>query len=228
MTVSLTAEEKTIASYEKEPLSFPAQPAATGKPDAFEARRSATGITIPASVVFDSMVGDYRRAGLTYSGQMLVLGRILTLDYLWNRVRMRGGAYGVSAKFDELGNILFSSYRDPHVARTYDAFRGSVDYLRTFEADPSEMTKYVIGVFSTLDTPLRPNQEAFMCDMQAFDGSDNPAYRQSIRDGVLATTAADICAFAEPLEVALKDASLCTVGAADKLQSDKALFDSIE
>ncbi len=228
VTVSLTAEEKTIASYEKEPLSFPAQPAATGKPDAFEARRSATGITIPASVVFDSMVGDYRRAGLTYSGQMLVLGRILTLDYLWNRVRMRGGAYGVSAKFDELGNILFSSYRDPHVARTYDAFRGSVDYLRTFEADPSEMTKYVIGVFSTLDTPLRPNQEAFMCDMQAFDGSDNPAYRQSIRDGVLATTAADICAFAEPLEVALKDASLCTVGAADKLQSDKALFDSIE
>lgn len=52
------------------------------------------------------------------------LSHILSTGYLWEKIRMEGGAYGASASSDFMDRIFnFSSYRDPALEATYDTFR---------------------------------------------------------------------------------------------------------
>ena len=185
------------------------------------------GIGIPSSVAYDAMVMNLRDSGITYSGVFQVLSKILTYDFLWNEVRVQGGAYGVRAAFSNLRNMLMlSSYRDPHVERTYDTFRKITAYLQDFCADESEMTKYVIGAVSMLDVPLRPSQSAYLADIRAFAGLTDEML-QRYREETIDTTVADVRRCAELLAPAFTQAVRCTVGAVDKVRAAKNLFDTV-
>lgn len=185
------------------------------------------GIGIPSSVAYDAMVMNLRDSGIPYSGVFQVLSKILTYDFLWNEVRVQGGAYGIRAAFSNLRNMLsLSSYRDPHVERTYDTFNRITAYLRDFRADESEMTKYVIGAVSMLDVPLRPSQSAYLADIRAFAGLTDEMM-QRYREETIDTTAEDVRRYAEVLAPAFAHAVRCTVGAVDKVQAAKALFDTV-
>jgi hypothetical protein len=226
-SASLTGSREALEAYVSNPLTLPAEGAEPHTEATFTPVRSLTAKKISGGVAYNAMVVGLRDANVAFNGKMLVLSNILTLDYLWNRVRMRGGAYGVSARFDMEGILRISSYRDPNVALTYQNYRDIPSYLRSFEADESEMTKYIIGTFSDLDAPLRPKDRSIHADMYALSGVDD-AYRQEIRDAVLETTAADIRAFAEPSERLLALASCCTFGSSDKIDADQALFETIQ
>lgn len=186
------------------------------------------GISIPSSVAYDAMVMNLRDNGIPYSGVFQVLSKILTYDFLWNEVRVQGGAYGVRAYFNpQRDMLLLSSYRDPHVERTYQTFERISAYLREFRVDESEMTKYVIGAVSVLDAPNLPARSAYLADMRAFAGMTDERM-QRYREETIDTTAEQIRAYAEVLAPVFRRAVICTVGATDKVQAAKGLFDSIQ
>ena len=105
-------------------------------------------------VQYVATAGNFLKAGFAYTGALRILRTILSYDYLWMNLRVKGGAYGCMAAFQRNGTAYMVSYRDPHLAETLEIYRGLPEYLRAFEADEREMTKYIIGTISDLDTPL--------------------------------------------------------------------------
>lgn len=225
--VSFVGSETAQGAYLVQPFDCYTEGAAPAPYTAELPHVSNDGIGIPSSVAYDAMVMNLRDNGIPYSGVFQVLSKILTYDFLWNEVRVQGGAYGIRAAFSNLRNMLsLSSYRDPHVERTYDTFNRITAYLRDFRADESEMTKYVIGAVSMLDVPLRPSQSAYLADIRAFAGLTDEMM-QRYREETIDTTAEDVRRYAEVLAPAFAHAVRCTVGAVDKVQAAKALFDTV-
>ena len=90
--------------------------------------------------------GNFRKKGLEYTGALEILKVILSYDYLWINLRVKGGAYGCMSGFKRNGESFLVSYRDPHLKRTLEVYQGVPDYIRAFEADEREMTKYILSL----------------------------------------------------------------------------------
>ena len=178
---------------------------------------------IAGSVAYNASVVNLA-AEIPYSGKMRVLAKILGLDYLWNRVRVRGGAYGAFARLEWMGLSKFASYRDPQVGATYEAYHAMPAYLESFCPDEDEMTKYIIGATSAADTPLRSYEEAEAQDMLYFQGRGQEDM-QALRTEMLTATAEDMRAYAAPLRDALIKASICTVASEKLITENHSLFE---
>ena len=100
--------------------------------------------------------GNFAKGGASYNGSMRVFRVIMNYEYLWQNIRVKGGAYGCSTNIGRNGDVCFLSYRDPNLGRTLDVYRGVPEYLKNFEIDERGMTRFVIGAFSELDAPLTP------------------------------------------------------------------------
>ena len=103
--------------------------------------------------------GSFAGSGYPYTGVLRLLKVALNYDYLWINLRVKGGAYGCMSAITRSGDGYFVSYRDPNMKETNDIYEGIPEYLEYFDADERDMTKYVIGTISELDTPLTPSQK---------------------------------------------------------------------
>lgn len=122
--------------------------------------------------------------------------------------------------------MYFVSYRDPNLADTIDVFDKTPEYIRSFEADERDMTKYIIGTISEMDTPLTPSQRGLRALGAYFMGiTDEDLQRE--RTQVITATAEDIRALAEPVEAALKQGVLCVVGNEDAIEKERDRFDKV-
>ena len=157
---------------------------------------------------------------------MLVLKTIASLDYLWNRVRVQGGAYGGFANIARSGNIVFVSYRDPNVKETLKAYDGICDYIQNFEASEREMTKYIIGTISDLDSPLTPSMKGERATAYYIRGITQEQ-RQKEREEVLSTNADDIKSFKALLSDIIKENYFCVIGNETKIKDNKDIFTSL-
>ncbi|MCD8241282.1 MAG: insulinase family protein, partial [Lachnospiraceae bacterium] len=180
------------------------------------------GIAIPSSVQYVARAGHISH----YTGAYHVLRVILSYEYLWSQVRVKGGAYGCMSGFGVHGDAFLVSYRDPNLRQTNEVFERTADYVAQFEADEREMTKYIIGTFSELDTPLTP-RAAGNRSMTAWLTHTTEADAQRVRDEALDVQSADIRALAEGIRELLAEDSLCVVGNAEHIEKDKDLFDEI-
>ena len=171
--------------------------------------------------------GNFVQHGYSYSGHLNVLKMILGYDYLWMNIRVLGGAYGCMNRFMRCGECTFVSYRDPNLKRTIDIYEGIPEYLRNFEADERDMTKYIIGTFGSMDTPLYPEGRGTR-SMNAYLQRLTIEQVQQERDEVLATTQEDIRALADLVEAALSDQQLCVIGNENAIQKEEALFDKVQ
>ena len=106
------------------------------------------GLATPSRVQYVSQGYNFIKMGFQYSGALTVFSRIAGLDYLWNKVRVQGGAYGSFVSLSKNGDTVFSSYRDPNLKKTLKAYHGIKDYLAQFNPTDREMRKYIIGSFS--------------------------------------------------------------------------------
>ena len=97
--------------------------------------------------------GNFIDHGASYTGALQILKVILSYDYLWQNIRVKGGAYGCMSSFNRIGEGYLVSYRDPHLKRTMDVYEGVVDYLKNFAVSDRDMNKYIIGTISNLDQP---------------------------------------------------------------------------
>ena len=169
---------------------------------------------------------NFKKLGYPYSGTLQVLRGIASMDYLWNRVRVQGGAYGSFARISRNGNMFFCSYRDPNLKKTLEVYGKAGEYLRSFFADPREMTKYIIGTVSKLDAPLTPSMKGEVATQRYFSNITQEDVQKS-REEVLGTKSDDIRECAEMVEDVMSKNQFCVIGSEPVLRENSALFDEL-
>ena len=229
LIISFTSEKKGLEKLEQEIPELKrclyTEPVDTGSIQyRFEKKNEA--FCTSGQVQYVALHGNYKKAGYAYTGALRILKVILSYDYLWNNVRVKGGAYGCSGGFQRNGNVFFASYRDPNLSGTLDVYRNCPEYIRKFDADEREMTKYIIGTISELDVPMNPAAKGQL-SMSAWFTKQTEADFQKERDEVLNATAEDICRTADLVEAALAQNNLCVIGSEAAIQKEKELFGAI-
>jgi len=185
------------------------------------------GFKTGAKVQYVARVGNYKAEGLEYKGSLAVLKVIMGYDYLWNNVRVKGGAYGCMSGFSTNGNGYFVSYRDPNLKETIDIYNRAADYIEKFDCSDRDMTKFIIGTISDLDTPLTPYDEG-IAGFGAYISHVTNEDKQKNRDDVLGCNVEAVRELAKYIRAIMKADALCVVGAEDKINDNKDLFNNIE
>ena len=229
LLVSVTGEEDIYSAFTPELPKILSILGTEKLPDAvynFDFSKNNEALLTSSDVQYVAKGYNFIKKGYTYSGKMLVLKTIASLDYLWNRVRVQGGAYGGFANLVRSGNIVFVSYRDPNVKQTLEAYDGISDYIGNFEASEREMTKYIIGTISELDSPLTPSMKGERATGYYIRGLSEEQ-RQKERDEVLSTKPEDIKAFKTLLQDITKENYYCVLGNETKLKENKDIFTTL-
>ena len=185
------------------------------------------GLTSASQVQYVCRAGNFMNKGLEYTGALRVLRVMMGYDYLWNNIRVKGGAYGCMSGFGKNGDSYFVSYRDPNLKNTIDIFEGAPKYLEDFEADERTMTQYIIGAISALDTPLTPQGKANKSLGAYMTGQDEAVYQKE-RDELLATDTEVIRGLAKYCAAVLEDNAVCVIGAEAKVEENRDIFDTVE
>ena len=185
------------------------------------------GLKTSGKVQYVARTGNFVKKGYQYSGALKVLKTLLSYGYLWNKIRVQGGAYGIMCNFLYGGNGYFVSYRDPNLSETNEVFMGLPEYLRNFKADEREMTGYILGTISMLDMPSTPamkGEGAYIRYMRGITDED----RQKERDEVLSASQESIRETAEIVQAVLDNNNICVVGSAAAIEKNEDLFDYTE
>ena len=189
-------------------------------------KKECEGFTTSGQVQYVAQTGNFRKKGYDYTGALNILKVALSYDYLWTNIRVKGGAYGCMSGFKRSGESFFVSYRDPHLKRTLDVFRGIPEYVRSFTADEREMTKYIIGTISGKDVPRTPKMQGAISTTAWFCGITEEM-AQKERDEILSATEKDIQKLAPLIEAVLSNDAICVVGSEPAIEKEKELFDTV-
>ena len=185
------------------------------------------GFLSASQVQYVCRAGNFIKAGFAYTGALRVLKVIMGYDYLWNNVRVKGGAYGCMCSFSKSGDSYFVSYRDPNLSKTISVYEQAADYVKNFAQDERSMTQYVIGAISELDSPLNPAAKALR-SLSAYMTNQTMQDFQRERDELLQTNSETIRTLADYLSAFMGQDYLCVVGNDEKLKAEKDLFDNLE
>lgn len=180
------------------------------------------GFTTPAEIQYVAVGGSF--AGVPHNfGALRVARHLLNYDYLWNEVRVKGGAYGVACQFQREGDGYFTSYRDPNLSSTIDVYEGAADYLENYTADEREITKTIIGTISGMDVPLTPNMNGSR-SLTGYLSGITEEELQKERDQVLNCSLEDIRSLAPVMRAVADSSNLCVIGNERHLTDEKELF----
>lgn len=194
----------------------------------FELRQLNEGFKTSGQVQYVARAGNYMDKGYEYTGALEVLKVILSYGYLWNNIRVKGGAYGCMCGFSRLnGNSYFASYRDPNLKETNEVYKGIYDYLKSFDADDRDMTKYVIGTISNIDRPLTPRAKGTN-SLAAYMTGTTAEDLQKQRDEILGVSNDDIRGLAEVVKAILDSENICVIGNENKIEENKDLFTEVK
>lgn len=185
------------------------------------------GLLTQGNVQYVAKGGNYKTEGYKYSGALSLLESILGFDYLWNTVRVKGGAYGVFSNFRRDGGAYFVSYRDPNILDTLNAYDNIPSYLEEFKADEREMTKYIIGTIRKYDQPI---SNGIKGDIAVSYYLSNFSYEelQKEREEILSADINTIKSFAPMIRDLMKEDYICVIGNEEKIKENKNLFNSIK
>ena len=168
----------------------------------------------PAQVNYVGKAANLIDLGYPYRGAMSVVLRSLRMGYLWERVRVRGGAYGAMCTLDRLGgNLVLASYRDPNVDETLRAYDGLAAHLRANPPDAAQLEQAIVGAIGDLDAYLLPDAKGAQA-LSRYLSRDSEERRQEMREEMLATTARDFLDLADVLEEVAKAGVICVLGGA--------------
>lgn len=196
-------------------------------PREYPSERKNEGFQTSSQVQYVARCGDFKKGGYAYTGAMKILQVILNYDYLWIQLRVKGGAYGCMSGLSRDGEGYFVSYRDPNLRRTNEVYDGIPQYLRNFTVDDRDMTKYIIGTISDMDTPLTPNGVGSRSLNAWLSGVTYEMLRRE-RGQVLSADQEAIRALADPVEEILGQNYLCVVGNDGKIAEDASMFGEVK
>lgn len=194
---------------------LPPQPAQARESQAIQPMRdlpAAEAFVAPAQINYVGKAANIYDQGYVYHGSASVILRYLRMGYLWEQVRVRGGAYGAFCMLDRLGGTLVcASYRDPNVDQTLAAYDGMADFLRGFKPDKAQLTQAIVGAVGDLDSYLLPDARGAQSLARWLTG-DTDEIRQQMREEILGATERHFTQFAEVLAEAARQGAVCVLG----------------
>ena len=230
LMVDYTAERSALAGIEplienlkaklyREPVE--------GKPYVPKPQKKNEGLMSSAQIQYVCRAGNFAKKGLPYTGALRVLKVVMSYEYLWTQVRVKGGAYGCMCQFGKTGESYFVSYRDPNLEKTIEVYEKAADFVAAFEADERTMTQYIIGAVSALDMPLNPAARGNYSLAGYMTGLSFEKVQQE-RDELLSADAETIRNLAAHIRAFMEDDCLCVVGNEEKIKEQKDIFGSVE
>ncbi|MCQ2978196.1 MAG: insulinase family protein [Clostridia bacterium] len=183
------------------------------------------GILTQSDVQYVGMGANFRKLGFDYSGSVHVLKHILEYDYLWNNVRVKGGAYGSKLAVGIPGDFIFASYRDPNLSETYANYKKAVNYLKSFKST-KDFDKYIIGTIGTFDMPHGPYAKTKIAERRDKRGITFETVQKE-RDEILQTTPSTIKGYANMLKAIVDQNMICTIGNERKIKESKDTFKTL-
>ena len=181
------------------------------------------GFKTSSKVQFAAQAGNFIDAGKEYTGALQILKVIMSYDYLWINIRVKGGAYGCMSGFNRIGEGYFVSYRDPNLEKTFEIYKGVPEYLRNFTVSERDMTKYIIGTISDIDHPMTASAKGER-SMNLYMNHVSEEMIREEREQILNATQEDIRNLADITEAVLKDEQICVIGNEAKVEEQKELF----
>ncbi|MEA2014235.1 MAG: peptidase M16, partial [Thermodesulfobacteriota bacterium] len=180
------------------------------------------GIIVPSQINYVGKGADLYRSGYTYHGSARVITRYLRTSWLWDRIRVRGGAYGAFCNFDKFSGVLtFLSYRDPNLLDTLKAFDETAGFLRKCELSSDELTKGIIGAIGDMDGYMFPDARGYISMIRYLTGNTEEDIQQT-RDEIFTTTAEDFKAFADAIDEVAKNGLVKVLGSENAMEEATA------
>jgi Zn-dependent M16 (insulinase) family peptidase len=232
MLVSVVCEEKDFVAVGREigqlkQALYPSEGSTVRNLPPLVLEQKNEGFTDASKVQYVARTGNFKRHGFEYNGALRILKVIMGYDYLWINIRVKGGAYGCMNSYMRNGDTYFVSYRDPNLEKTNEIYDGIPKYLENFTADERDMTKYIIGTISDLDTPLNPNAKGARSMTALLQGITQEDLQRE-RDEVIGATEKDIRALKDMIASVLEEHNLCVIGNEEKLNEQKELFTELK
>ena len=184
------------------------------------------GFKTSSKVQYVARVGNFIDGGAEYTGALQILKVILSYDYLWQNIRVKGGAYGCMSNFNRIGESYLISYRDPNLEKTLEVYEGVVDYLENFSVDDRDMTKFVIGTISNIDRPMNPAAKGSR-SMNLYMNHVTEEMIRKEREEILNASQKDIRALAVVLKAMLDAQQLCVIGSEEKIDACSGMFGEV-
>ena len=181
------------------------------------------GFKTSSKVQYVARVGNFIDGGEEYTGALQILKVILSYDYLWQNVRVKGGAYGCMSNFNRIGEGYLISYRDPNLEKTMEIYEGVVDYLENFNVDDRDMNKFIIGTISNIDRPMNPAAKGSR-SMNLYMSRVTEGMIRREREQILSADQKDIRALAKILKAVLDADQICVIGSEGKIEEQKEMF----
>ena len=184
------------------------------------------GFKTASKVQYVARVGNFIDNEADYTGALQILKVILSYDYLWQNIRVKGGAYGCMSGFSRTGEGYFVSYRDPNLERTMEVYEGIADYLRNFTVSDRDMNKYIIGTMSNIDQPMTPSAKGD----RSFNLYMNKVSAETIKKErlqILEAGQEDIRKLADVVEAVMKAGQVCVIGSEEKIEEAKDMFKNV-
>ena len=206
-------------SDERHPSDRLVVPAAVVRQEAF---------VVPSDGCFAAEGIDGTRLDVSASGSWLVAGRALSFDYLWNEVRVLGGAYGCGFRCSNLSQLQFYSFRDPAVDPTVERFEKAAGWLASWDPTSDEFAGYVVSTVAGLDAPVRPRAMARRQDGLRLAGKPD-TWRLDLRNQVLGCDADAVRALSRPLShLGEGTRGICVFGGRDQVAASELDLDVVE
>ena len=184
------------------------------------------GFRTSSKVQFVAQAGNFMDAGKEYHGALQILKVIMSYEYLWNNIRVKGGAYGCMSNFNRIGEGYFVSYRDPNLKKTLDVYAGVPEYLKNFTVSERDMTKYIIGTISNIDQPMTPAAKGDR-SMNLYMNHLTEEMIREERMQILGATQEDIRNLAAIAEAVLECNQICVIGNEEKIDEEKDVFGEV-
>ncbi len=186
------------------------------------------GLIVPSKVQYVGKALNFYDIGMQYSGTFSVLAKLLSRDYLWNRVRVQGNAYGCFCDLDMLTGLFYCcSYRDPNLTETLSVFDEIADHLEDLQISQDEFEKVLIATVGSLDAPRSPDQKGAIAFNRHLSGISAEKV-QADRDQTLACTIDDLKGYTGLFRKFATDGQICVVGGDEKVNAASDVFDTVQ
>ena len=231
LIVSLTGEAETIDQGLKNLASFsdllPKSEKTFVQPQ-IKLEKANVGLATEGQVQYVSMGVNLKEYGLEDDPRFPLLSQLLSTGYLWERVRVQGGAYGCFLSYEKFDGVLnICSYRDPNLEETLEVYKGVADFIRNLDLSEVEFDKIFIGTFGRIDSPMTVSQKAGVVLSRYMAGIDDELL-QSRRDALLKCTLEDIKALAPWFDKLNESGQICVHGGRARVEKASALFDRLD
>ncbi len=203
MIINCTADERALSAHLGLLQDFAATlPGHTAEPASWDMALpdGNEGLLVPSLVNYVGKAADLYAGGYEYHGSIHVISGMLRTSWLWEQVRVQGGAYGAFSSFDRMtGTLALVSYRDPNLLQTLGVFDKTAEYLKGLQLEQSELEKSIIGAIGDIDAHMLPDTKGYVSLQRLLCGNTDEV-RQLMRDQILGTTTRHVKDFADILQ----------------------------